>query len=112
MFLNLILNGADAVQDINNLGQMTIRTAIIADEKTGGSGLEIRFTDNGPGIDPAHIKQVFDPFFTTKEVGHGTGLGLSVSYMIIENGGGTIQAISPEDGSEFRIVLPLAKSIA
>ncbi len=109
VFLNVILNGADAVKEVEGQGQLTISTALIGAQEDGSAALEIRFVDNGPGIDSEHIKQIFDPFFTTKEVGHGTGLGLSVSYMIIENGGGTIQAISHDVGSEFRIVLPLAK---
>jgi two-component system NtrC family sensor kinase len=109
VFLNLILNGVDAVKEVKADGQMTIATALIPAEGPGGCGLEIRFVDNGPGIEPEHLKQVFDPFFTTKEVGYGTGLGLSVSYMIIENGGGTIQAMSHDVGSEFRIILPLAE---
>lgn len=107
VFLNLLLNGADALQDMDRPGEMVIRTGVISYQQ--GKGLEIRFVDNGPGIDPAHMQYIFDPFFTTKEVGHGTGLGLSVSYMIIENGGGTIQALGVEGGrgTEFRIVLPL-----
>lgn len=107
VFLNILLNGADAVKEVVGVGRMEVSTRIV--DHQGGRGLEISFADNGPGIDPAHIKQVFDPFFTTKEVGHGTGLGLSVSYMIIENAGGTIQAFSgAEDvGTIFQIILPL-----
>jgi signal transduction histidine kinase len=110
VFLNILLNGADAVKEGSTTGRMAISTRLINED--GAEHLEICFADNGPGIDPAHLKQVFDPFFTTKEVGHGTGLGLSVSYMIIENGGGTIQALSGEDGvgTTFRIVLPLLES--
>ncbi len=109
VFLNLLLNGADAVREVAKRGKMKIVTASITDETTSLPQIEIRFIDNGPGIDPGHLKQIFDPFFTTKEVGHGTGLGLSVSYMIIDNSGGTIQALAAEAGcgTEFRIILPL-----
>ena len=109
VFLNLILNGADAVKGGEEGGKMHISTSCISQDDDASSSIEIRFVDNGSGIDPTHLKQVFDPFFTTKEVGKGTGLGLSVSYMIIENGGGTMQVLNGEgeSGTEFRIVLPL-----
>lgn len=109
VFLNLILNGADAVKDLEVDGEMHISTSCIAKDGKNGSFLEICFADNGSGIEPDHLKQVFDPFFTTKEVGKGTGLGLSVSYMIIENGGGEMQVLSGDSkqGTEFRIVVPL-----
>jgi signal transduction histidine kinase len=110
VFLNLILNGADAVKGQGADGEMHISTSCIYPDVGKLPSLEIRFADNGSGIDPDHLKQVFDPFFTTKEVGKGTGLGLSVSYMIIENGGGEIQVSSGDrQGTEFRIVLPLVQ---
>ena len=108
VFLNLLLNGADAVKDVEGVREMVIRTRIVETDSRE-TRLEICFIDTGSGIDPIHMKQVFDPFFTTKEVGKGTGLGLSVSYMIIENAGGTIKALSEPGkvGTTFRIVLPL-----
>ena len=68
----------------------------------------IEIEDNGPGMDPETRKRAFEPFFTTKEVGHGTGLGLSVSYFIItENHGGTMHLSSaPGRGARFSIRLP------
>jgi signal transduction histidine kinase len=76
----------------------------------GGSGgsIEISIKDNGPGI-PDDIKdKIFQPFFTTKATGEGTGLGLSLSYDIVNKGhGGTIDVKSKEgEGSEFLIILP------
>jgi PAS domain S-box-containing protein len=69
----------------------------------------IEVEDNGPGMDDTTRRKVFEPFFTTKEPGHGTGLGLSVSYFIIcENHGGEISLGSqPGAGAKFTIKLPL-----
>ncbi|VGO16947.1 Virulence sensor protein BvgS [Pontiella desulfatans] len=68
----------------------------------------IEVEDNGPGMDEETRKRAFEPFFTTKEVGHGTGLGLSVSYFIItENHGGTMNVHSaPGRGARFSIRIP------
>jgi signal transduction histidine kinase len=68
----------------------------------------IEVEDNGPGMDEETRKRAFEPFFTTKEVGHGTGLGLSVSYFIItENHGGTMLLnSSPGSGTRFSIRIP------
>ena len=64
--------------------------------------------DNGGGIDPRLLERIFEPFFTTKPVGIGTGLGLSVSYGIIENMGGHLSVCNSADGARFCIELPIA----
>ncbi|WP_409315709.1 ATP-binding protein [Pseudomonas sp. KCJK9016] len=64
--------------------------------------------DNGGGIDPRLLERIFEPFFTTKPVGVGTGLGLSVSYGIIENMGGHLSVSNSADGARFCIELPIA----
>jgi signal transduction histidine kinase len=72
-----------------------------------GRWLRILFQDHGSGIDPEHIGRVFDPFFTTKDIGEGIGLGLSVSYGIIQEHGGDIQVESePDRFTRFIIYLP------
>jgi signal transduction histidine kinase len=72
-----------------------------------GDRVHISVRDSGDGIKKEYLGRIFEPFFTTKEVGRGTGLGLSVSYRIIENHGGKITVSSEEGhGAEFVITLP------
>ncbi|HEY7428311.1 MAG TPA: response regulator [Gemmataceae bacterium] len=102
VFLNVLLN---AVQATAPGGAVEVRTR--ADE-TAATGVAIEVQDNGCGIKPEHLPHIFDPFFTTKPVGQGTGLGLSVSYGIIRDHGGSIEVESEVGrGTLFRIRLPL-----
>ena len=71
---------------------------------------EVCITDSGPGIADANLDLIFDPFFTTKPVGQGTGLGLSVSFGIIRELGGSIKAVSHDDGARFVIRLPAVRT--
>jgi two-component system NtrC family sensor kinase len=72
------------------------------------STMTVGVTDNGNGI-PDNIKEkIFQPFFTTKPTGHGTGLGLSLSYDIIKAHGGELKVETNEgEGSQFIIILPV-----
>ena len=71
----------------------------------------VDFKDSGIGIAPENIARIYDPFFTTKEVGQGTGLGLSLSYGIIQEHGGRILVESrPGEGTHFTIKLPSAQA--
>jgi two-component system NtrC family sensor kinase len=99
VFLNLFIN---AIQAMPDGGQLIIRVR-------GDDGqLHVDVKDTGQGIDPSHLPHIFDPFYTTKEVGRGTGLGLSVTYGIIEKHGGHIEAHSKKgEGAAFSIVLPV-----
>ena len=74
--------------------------------------VRIEIEDNGPGMDEETRKRIFEPFFTTKQVGEGTGLGLSVSYMIIVNNHkGTIEAESEMGkGTKFIVRIPLGRN--
>jgi two-component system NtrC family sensor kinase len=105
VFMNIILNAADAMQ---GEGRLTLRTSL----SSGGEDLIIDFTDTGPGIKEEDMKKIFDPFFTTKEVGHGTGLGLAICYSIIRKHQGTIEVQSTfGKGATFTIVLPVAGGV-
>ena len=114
VFLNLIINAADAIsaEGGNAGGKLEITTALETktdpDSQNPATRLKIMFIDNGPGIAAEHLDNIFDPFFTTKDPGRGTGLGLSVSFMIIESLGGTMTVTSDIGrGTTMKITLPL-----
>lgn len=99
--LNIILNAIDAMP---KGGRLSIEASLTE----GGNRVQLDISDTGRGIAPEHLAKIFDPFFTTKEVGHGTGLGLSVAYGIIQQHQGTIAPWSkPGQGTSFRIILPV-----
>jgi two-component system NtrC family sensor kinase len=103
VFMNIVLNAVDAMKGKGRLG--------IATKSNDAEGtVDIAISDSGPGIAPENLERVFDPFFTTKGVGHGTGLGLSVSYGIVQSHNGDIAVASePGAGATFTISLPAMK---
>ena len=105
VLLNIIINALDATDPV---GSITLTTNIgVSTSHPGQKGIEILCTDTGCGIPPENLNRLFDPFFTTKDVGHGTGLGLSVSYGIVERHGGTIWVQSKVGkGTTFKVWLP------
>ena len=101
VFMNLLANAADAVDDG---GRITLRT-----RRLGADRVEIEVEDDGCGIEPSDLEHIFEPFYTTKQVGHGTGLGLSITYGVVADHGGTIRAQSAVGaGTRFSVELPLA----
>jgi signal transduction histidine kinase len=99
VFLNLLVNACDAIDD---RGTIRIVTRPIAE------GVRLEFHDDGPGISEDVQSRIFDPFFTTKPVGVGTGLGLSLSHGIIERHDGRLSVVSElGKGTTFVIELPL-----
>lgn len=114
VFLNLIINAADAINSQaapTKAGAIIIRTANI--EVAGLPALRIDFLDNGPGFAEAELANIFDPFYTTKEPGKGTGLGLSICFTIVESLGGRINAAtSPEGGAWVSLILPQGAAAA
>ena len=108
VLLNMIINALDATEPGGNINIYTA-TGLSA-SATGQKGVEITLADTGCGISPEDLDKLFDPFFTTKEVGQGTGLGLSVSYGIVQRHGGTIRVQSEVGkGTRFFIWLPIEK---
>ena len=102
VFTNLILNARDAMF---NGGTITLKTSV---EESDAVVVEV--SDTGEGIPPENLSKVFDPFFTTKGVGNGTGLGLAVSYGIIQEHAGSIEVSSvPGEGTTFKLVFPDAQ---
>ena len=98
---NLIMN---AIQAMPNGGQLTLSTS------TENSQVKIEVQDTGVGISPENMRKLFTPFFTTKREVKGVGLGLAVSYGIIQRHHGRIEVQSKEgEGTTFTIYLPLAK---
>jgi signal transduction histidine kinase len=101
VFLNLFLNARDAMPTGGTLG-------VTSKAEDGTARVEV--ADTGHGISRAHLERIFDPFFTTKGGRKGTGLGLSVTYGIVKEHGGAIEAESrPESGTRFHLKFPLAR---
>ena len=114
ILLNLATNARDAMGDTG--GRLAIHLAVVEVDAAGAApapalptGAYVRLTmqDSGAGIPPDTLARIFEPFFTTKEVGHGTGLGLSVVHGIIADHGGTILVESTlGQGTTFTLYLP------
>ncbi len=100
VWLNLILNAVDAIDD--DIGMISITT------KKHNNEVRIIIADTGKGISQERISRIFEPFYTTKEPGHGTGLGLSVCHRTIKQHGGHILVDSQiGSGTEFTVILPV-----
>lgn len=100
VLVNLLLN---AIQAIENQGTVTVRSYITPDRKK----VAIEVVDDGCGIPPENICKIFEPFFSTKP--KGTGLGLAVTYGIVQKHGGQIYVYSqPQKGSRFIVELPIS----
>jgi len=105
VFLNLFLNAKDAMPEGGRLHVATLN----------GDSVSVRVSDTGSGIAPEHIRRIYDPFFTTKTTpregqARGTGLGLSVTYGIIQEHAGKIRVESnPGEGTTFTLDFPLSR---
>jgi len=107
VFMNIIVNACQAIETRKKLDKQLIGTINISlFEKN--NYVYIEFKDNGCGMDEETLQKVFDPFFTTKDVGSGTGLGMAISFGIIEEQGGLIEITSVvNEGSSLIIKLPI-----
>jgi signal transduction histidine kinase len=112
VFMNLLSNAIYAIEEKAvmegrskeeaGLGEIRIETGVEEE------GIFVCISDDGIGIPQENLDRIFDPFFTTRDVGEGQGLGLSISYGIIEQHSGSITVDSePGRGSTFCLYLPL-----
>jgi PAS domain S-box-containing protein len=101
VFMNMLVNAGHAIE---TKGTITVHTGSEGDE------VWVEIADTGRGIAQENMRRIFEPFFTTKAVGNGTGLGLSLSYGIVQKHGGRIEVQSePGQGTAFRIWLPVQR---
>jgi PAS domain S-box-containing protein len=106
VFLNLLLNAEQAILSARRSGEIVIRTL----RGPTGDTVVAQIEDDGPGIDAEDVSRVFEPFYTTKEVGQGTGLGLSVSYGIVEEHSGRLTVESRPGCTTFSVELPVREA--
>ena len=126
VFMNLLVNAIDALEDKTNRSVVStpdtpdvdrptilIKTVLARDDQGDGLWLQITIADNGSGMDTETQKRIFDPFFTTKPIGQGTGLGMSISYQIVhDRHDGQLDCLStPGQGTEFIIKIPIRPSV-
>jgi PAS domain S-box-containing protein len=106
VFLNLISNARDAMDEVTGSKVLTIRSYLIDDEALPSVVVSVK--DTGVGIPEENLDKILDPFFSTKPVGKGTGLGLSLCFGIIEAHGGRFEIKSePGKGTEIKVLLPV-----
>lgn len=112
VFMNILSNAVDALEEENRkcidqqIAAPPAQIRITTEQK--GDRVVICFSDNGSGIPAPLLNRIFDPFFTTKPIGKGTGLGMSISYQIIEKHGGSLRCFSQVgEGTEFQIEIPI-----
>jgi len=109
VFVNLIINASQAIEELdrNELGNITISTVML------DHSVEIKISDDGPGISKLDQDRIFDLFFTTKPPGQGTGQGLAICHNIINNHKGTLGVESETGkGTTFVIVLPQTQGVS
>ena len=105
VFLNLIVNGEQAIREVRDRGTIRIRIG------HSDGRLQVTFQDDGPGISSESVPKIFDPFYSTKRPGRGLGLGLSVAGAIVKSCDGKIEfAPAPGGGAAFTVTLPLNRS--
>ena len=107
VLINLMVNARDALLSKRE-NDRAFQPWISVHTEHDNRHVRIWVEDNGGGIDPRLLERIFEPFFTTKPIGVGTGLGLSVSYGIVENMGGRLSVSNGEHGARFCVELPIS----
>ncbi len=117
VFMNMLVNACQAIlkraqeEDVSYAGKVTVRVQTVENEQ--GAWALVSFLDNGCGMDEATQRRIFEPFYTTQEVGSGVGMGLYLSFEIVQKHGGRIEMQSvPQEGSRFTIWLPIRPTSA
>ena len=116
VIMNLGINGSQAMQPAGGVLSIQLQH-VKAGQRVGDQPFPepcvlLTIEDAGCGMDSPTLERIFEPFFTTKEVGHGTGLGLSVVYGIVQGHGGNLQVSSePGKGSSFKVRLPVHQDL-
>ena len=109
VFINLVLNARDAIEERRSQEGVRVPGLIRVTTTWADGRVWAGVADNGPGVPDSDKVRIFDPFFTTKEVGKGTGLGLSISYGIVRDYDGTIAVEDrPGGGAVFKLSFPAA----
>ncbi len=102
--VNLLVNARDALQQ----SMRPDKTIVLSASRGSNGHVLVTVRDNGPGVAAEIRERIFEPFFTSKPTGQGTGLGLSLSFGIIREAGGTLSLLDSEEGAAFQIDLPEA----
>ncbi|MCK1793334.1 PAS domain-containing sensor histidine kinase [Pseudomonas violetae] len=110
VLINLMVNARDALLARREADRQ-FQPWIALDAERDAQHVRLWVEDNGGGIDPRLLERIFEPFFTTKPVGVGTGLGLSVSYGIVQNMGGRLSVTNSQYGARFCIELPVLPQV-
>src|ERR1700676_4100994 len=100
LLMNLMMNGIDAMKDVDGTRELAIKS-----QRAEDGEVVVFVTDTGVGLPPQQAEQIFNAFFTTKP--HGTGMGLRISRSIVESHGGRLRAAdNPPRGASFYFTLP------
>ncbi|MEE8163609.1 MAG: ATP-binding protein, partial [Anaerolineae bacterium] len=108
VWINLLLNARDSIPD-RQRGEIRIASRLDG----SGKAVQVLISDNGCGIPKANLDRLFDPFFTTKDVDKGTGLGLYITYKIVDRHSGLIEIESEEGkGTTVTVTLPIESQVS